>query len=56
MPAGKLTTEWQKATVPMDEYFLDNGKLASVSIVFESDLFPESGGAGTIYIDNIVLE
>ena len=40
----------------MDEFFLDYTKLAAISIVFEGELFPESGHAGTVYIDNISLE
>ncbi|MBI3318014.1 MAG: hypothetical protein HYZ90_02555 [Candidatus Omnitrophica bacterium] len=56
LKAGKVTAEWQKATVPLDEFFLDHGQLASVSIVFEGDLFPESGHAGTVYLENIALE
>lgn len=56
VPAGKLTKEWQKATIPLDEFYLDYTQLAAVSIVFEGDLFPETGHAGTIYIDTVVLE
>lgn len=53
---GKLTTQWQKATVPLDEFFIDYTQLAAISFVFEGDLFPETGHAGTIYLDNIALE
>lgn len=56
LPEGKLTTQWQKATVPLDEFFLDYTQLASIAIVFEGDLFPETGHTGTIYVDNIALE
>ena len=56
LPAGKLTTDWQQANIPLDEFFLDSTQLASISIVFEGDLFPETGHAGVIYIDDIVLE
>ena len=56
LPSGKLTTEWQKATIPLDDFFLDYGQLASLSIVFEGDLFPETGHAGTIYLDDLTLE
>ncbi|MBI3333106.1 MAG: hypothetical protein HYZ93_03325 [Candidatus Omnitrophica bacterium] len=56
LPAGKLTTEWQKATIPMDEFFLDYGQLASVAVVFEGDLFPQGGHAGVVYVDDIALE
>ncbi len=55
LAGGKLTTEWQKAVVPLDTFFLDYAKLASISICFEGDLFPE-GGSGTVYIDDIALE
>ncbi|MBI3614983.1 MAG: hypothetical protein HY211_00525 [Candidatus Omnitrophica bacterium] len=56
LQAGKLTTQWQRATIPLDEYFVDLTQVASISIVFEGDLFPPSGHAGTVYIDNITLE
>ena len=56
LSGGKLTTQWQKASIPLDEYFLDYSQLASISVVFEGDLFPETGHTGTIYIDNIALE
>ncbi|MBI3333150.1 MAG: hypothetical protein HYZ93_03575 [Candidatus Omnitrophica bacterium] len=56
LPGGKLTTQWQKATVPLDEFFLDVEQLAAIAIVFEGDLFPESGHAGTVYLKEIALE
>ena len=56
LPAGKLTTDWQKASIPLDEFFLDYSQLASVAIVFEGDLFPETGHAGVVYIDDLALE
>ena len=56
LPAGKLTTDWQKASIPLDEFFLDYTQLASIAIVFEGDLFPETGHAGMIYIDDLALE
>ena len=56
LPAGKLTTEWQKAKIPLDEFFLDYTQLAGISIVFDGDLFPETGHAGILYIDDIALE
>ena len=56
LPAGKLTTDWQKASIPLDEFFLDYSQMASISIVFEGDLFPETGHAGVIYIDDLTLE
>ncbi len=56
LPAGKLSAEWQKATIPLDNYFVDYSKLASISICFEGDLFPEGQATGTVYIDDITLE
>jgi hypothetical protein len=56
LPAGKITTQWQKATIPLDTFFLDYTKLASVAVCFEGDLYPEGKGTGTIYIDNFNLE
>lgn len=56
LPAGKVTTQWQKAKVPLSIFFLDISNLSSVSINFESDCFPDGAGAGTVFIDGIALE
>jgi hypothetical protein len=56
LPSGKVTTDWQKAVVPLDEFFIDYSKLSSIAISFESDCFPEGAGLGTIYLDDIALE
>jgi hypothetical protein len=56
LPAGRLTNQWQKAQIPLDEYFLDQTQLASIAFVFEGDLFPETGHTGTVYLDDIALE
>ncbi|MDD5449310.1 MAG: hypothetical protein PHO42_01755 [Candidatus Omnitrophica bacterium] len=53
---GKITTDWQKAKVPLDAFFLDHSTLSSVSINFEADCFPEGAGAGMVYIADIALE
>lgn len=55
LPAGAVTTEWQQATIPLEEFFVDNAQLATISINFEADLMPE-GGAGTVYLDEITIE
>jgi len=56
LPAGKITTDWQKAVIPLDEFFVDYSKLSSVSVSFESDCFPEGAGSGVLYLDDISLE
>lgn len=56
LPAGKLTTEWQKATIPFDEFFIDYTRLSGISVVFDGDLFPVAGSAGRVYLDDIALE
>ena len=56
LPAGKLTSQWQKASIPMDEFFVDTTQLAAISVVFEGDLFGEAGHEGTIFLDDIALE
>lgn len=48
LAAGKITTEWQKAKIPLDEFVVDFDQLASIVFMFE--------GAGTIYVDGITLE
>ncbi len=56
LPKGKITKEWQKATIPLDEFFIDHSQLAAISIVFEGDLFTDAGHAGTVYLDDLSLE
>lgn len=56
LPQGQITTEWQKATIPLDVFFLDYAKLSSVAIAFEGDAFPEGKGSGVVYIDDIMFE
>ena len=55
LPAGKLTTEWQEATIPLELFYLDLTELASIVIAFEHDCFPEGVGQGTVYIDEMSL-
>lgn len=56
LPEGKLTTRWQKAVIPLEEFFLDQTQLASIAIVFEGELYPEAGAIGTVYLDDVTLE
>lgn len=56
LPSGKITTDWQKVVIPLDEFFIDTSKLSSISISFESDCFPEGQGSGKVYLDDIGLE
>jgi len=56
LPAGKVTTSWQKAVIPLDEFFIDTAKLSSISISFEADCFPEGAGKGAVFVDDIALE
>ena len=56
LPSGKLTKEWQKATIPLDEFFIDHQELAAIAVVFEGDLFPAAGHAGTVYLDDVAFE
>ena len=56
LPAKKVTTEWQKAVVPLSDMFVDYALLASVSLCFESHLFEEDEVQGTIYVDDMAFE
>ena len=56
LPAGKLTTEWQKATVPLSAFMLEKKELASIAVCFEGSLFPGGAGKGTITIDDMMFE
>jgi len=53
---GKIGTQWQKAKVPLNAFFLDIANLSSITINFEADCFPEGAGAGAVFIDDIALE
>jgi len=56
LAAGKITTEWQRASLPLDSFFVDFSELAAIAICFEGECFPNGVGQGTIYIDEMVLE
>ncbi|MBI3318015.1 MAG: hypothetical protein HYZ90_02560 [Candidatus Omnitrophica bacterium] len=56
LPAGKLTTDWQKATVPLSAFMLEMRELASVAICFEGSVFPGGAGKGTVYVDDLMFE
>jgi len=56
LPAGKVTAEWQKATVPLSVFMLELKELASVAVCFEGSLFPGGAGKGTVYIDDLMFE
>lgn len=56
LPGGKITTQWQKAVILLDTFFVDYAKLSSIAVSFEQDAFPEGKGAGTVYLDDLALE
>ena len=56
LPAGKITTEWQEATIPLEQFYVDLTELASIVIAFEHDCFPDGVGQGTVYIDEMALK
>jgi len=53
---GKITTDWQKARIPLDEFYLDFKKVISINIDFERELFANGSNKGTVYINNIAFE
>ena len=53
---SKLTSTWQKVRIPLDEFSIDRQQLASIAICFESFCFPNGGGRGSVFIDNLALE
>ncbi|MFH1779078.1 MAG: carbohydrate binding domain-containing protein [Candidatus Omnitrophota bacterium] len=56
LKAGKITTDWQKATIPLNLFLIDFTEMSSLAICFESECFPDGSGMGTVYIDDIALE
>jgi len=53
---GKITTDWQKAIIPLEEFFIDHKQFSAISICFENDLYPGGEARGTIYIDSLSFE
>ena len=56
LPQGKITQEWQKASIPLHEFALRRSELASIAICFETACYPGGAGRGTLYIDEMTLE
>jgi hypothetical protein len=56
LPGGKVTTEWQKATVPLSAFMVNLKELASIAICFEGSVLPGGAGTGTLYVDDLALE
>ncbi|MBI3322449.1 MAG: hypothetical protein HYZ94_02070 [Candidatus Omnitrophica bacterium] len=56
LPAGKVTTEWQKAAVPLTAFMLEMKELASIAVCFEGSVLPGGEGKGTVYLDDLSLE
>jgi len=56
LPSGNVAQEWQKATIPLEAFFLDHSELASIAFAFETDCFPGGEGSGVVYIDELAFE
>ncbi|MBU1078283.1 MAG: hypothetical protein KKH98_13380, partial [Spirochaetes bacterium] len=56
LPSKKVTTRWQKASIPIKDFFLELSSIYSLSICFESFLYPNNASKGTIYIDEMKFE
>jgi hypothetical protein len=55
LPSGKVTTDWQLAVIPIDEWFLDWKQMHAFAICFEADVFETGAGQGTVFIDDFAL-
>jgi len=55
LPKGKITTEWQQAVVPVEEWFVDWHLMHSISFCFEGDIFDNGIGSGIVYIDEVEM-
>ena len=55
--AGKITTEWQLAVIPIEELWLEWSHLYSISICFEEHIFQQGTKSriGSVYIDDIAF-
>ena len=56
LPEKRITQEWQKARIPLADFLLNLGEIASIAVSFERDCFPEGIGKGLVYIDDISFE
>ena len=56
LSSGKLTAEWQKATIPLSAFMLERKELASIALCFEGSLFPGGAGKGTVFVDDLMFE
>ena len=56
LPAGKITPDWQRASIPLDVFGVDLTEVAAIAICFETECFPGGEATGTVYIDELVLE
>lgn len=56
LPEGKVTKNWQKASIPLDVFFLEYKEIASLAICFEGECFSTGAAKGTVYIDDLKLE
>jgi len=54
--SGTINKEWQKVKIPLDIFWVDHKKLASISICFDTTCYPEGKGMGIVYIDDIQFE
>lgn len=52
----KITTQWQKAEIPLEDIFVEWTQIASLAINFETDLYENGAAKGTVYIDDIQFE
>jgi len=55
LPAKKITTDWQLAVIPVDEWLIDWKQMHAFAICFEADCFVTGAGTGMVYISDMVL-
>ncbi len=51
-----ITTNWQEVEIPIETYYVNMQELASFSLNFEYDCYPNGAASGTIYIDDLAFE
>ena len=55
LPYGEVTTDWQLAVIPMDDFFVNWKHLHSLTVSFDDDLFADGEGEGIVYIDDLAF-
>ena len=55
LPAGKITTDWQLAVVPVNEWLIDWKQMHALAVCFEGALYDTGAFQGTVFITDMAF-